>query len=145
MQRALEILDTANGEIWGKLDAGTEAHYARVNRSHVPLRQVLDNLTAVARRRPLIVQSLFMRLSDEPPSEEEQLAYCQRLREIVDAGGQIKLVQIHTVVRMPAEDFVSRLSYDEVDALGELVRRQTGPAGGDILWLGRRLSGRDRA
>ena len=126
VQRALEIMDTANGEIWGKLDAGTEAYYARVARSRVALPQVIDNLTAVARRRPIIIQSLFMRLSDEPPSEEEQLAYCQRLREIVDAGGQIKLVQIHTVVRMPAEDFVSRLSYDEVDALGELVRRQTG-------------------
>jgi hypothetical protein len=67
-----------------------------------------------------------MRLGDEPPPTAEQAAYCQRLAEIVAAGGQIKLVQIHTIARRPAESFVSPLQNAEVDALAELVRQRTG-------------------
>ncbi len=40
----LEILDQNNGEIWAKLDAGTEDYYRQVARSAVPWQQILDNL-----------------------------------------------------------------------------------------------------
>jgi len=49
----LEIMDRNNGEIWAKLDAGTEEYYRRVNRPNHPLSHVLDNITAAARVRPL--------------------------------------------------------------------------------------------
>ena len=42
-------------------------------------------------------------------------------------GGQIKLVQIHTIARPPAESLASPLAdAEEVDALAEVVRRRTG-------------------
>jgi wyosine [tRNA(Phe)-imidazoG37] synthetase (radical SAM superfamily) len=126
VRRALEILDANNGEIWGKLDAGTEPYYRQVARSAVPFQRILDNLTEAARARPIVIQSLFMRLRDEPPSAEELSAYCQRLCDIVAAGGRIKLVQIHTVARPPAESWVGALGNDEVDTLAELVRTRTG-------------------
>ena len=69
-----------------------------------------------------------MRLSDEPPPRAEQEAYCDRLGEIVAAGGQIKLVQIHTIARRPTESFASPLQDAEVDALAELVKKRTGLA-----------------
>jgi len=71
---------------------------------------------------------LFMRLKGEPPPLAEQAAYCQRLGEIVAGGGQIKLVQIHTIARRPAESFASPLKDAEVDALAELVKKRTGLA-----------------
>ncbi len=40
----LEILDQNNGEIWAKLDAGSEAYYRQVARSAVPFKQILENL-----------------------------------------------------------------------------------------------------
>jgi hypothetical protein len=76
--------------------------------------------------RPLVIQSLFMRVQGQPPSEAEQAAFCDRLNEIVAAGGQIKLVQVYTVARPPAESFVAPLSDAEVDALAALIRRRTG-------------------
>ncbi len=122
---ALEIFDANNGEIWGKLDAGTEDYYQRVDRTEVKLAEVIENLIATARKRPIVIQSLFMRLDGAGPPPAEHAAYCDRLNEIVAAGCRIKLVQIHTIARRPAESFATPLENGEVDALAELVRTRT--------------------
>jgi len=126
VRRALATLDANGGEIWAKLDAGSEDYYRFVARSAVPWRQILDNLREAALGRPIVIQSLWMRIQGEPPSPVELEAYCDRLGEILAAGGQIKLVQVHTVARKPAEASVAALSHAEVDAIAELVRRRTG-------------------
>ena len=124
--RGLEILDANNGEIWAKLETGTEEYYQLVERTKIPFRQVLDNITAAARQRPIVIQSLFMRIRGEAPPESEIEAFCDRLSEIVSAGGAIKLVQIYTVARQPAESFVAALSDAEVDQIAQRVRERTG-------------------
>ena len=126
VRRGLEILDANAGEIWAKLEAGTQEYYQTVERTPIPLRRVLENITAAARVRPLVIQALFMRIHGEPPPIQEQRAFCDRLVEIVAAGGRLKLVQIYTVARPPAESFVAPLTSAEVDALADLVRRRTG-------------------
>ncbi|HEV3416967.1 MAG TPA: radical SAM protein [Pirellulales bacterium] len=125
VERGLKILDDNQGEIWAKLEAGTDEYYRLVERTPIPFRQILDNIIAAARIRPLVIQALFMRIAGEPPSAAEQAAFCDRLAEITAAGGQIKLVQIYTVARRPAESFVTPLTNAEVDALVELVRHRT--------------------
>jgi wyosine [tRNA(Phe)-imidazoG37] synthetase (radical SAM superfamily) len=126
VRRALATLDANGGEIWAKLDAGTEDHYRLVARSAVPWQQILDNLREAALVRPIVIQTLWMRIWDRGPSPAELEAYCDRLLEIVAAGGQIKLVQIHTIARKPAEEWVAALKNAEVDAIAELVRCRTG-------------------
>lgn len=125
VRRGLEILDANQGEIWAKLESGTEEYYKLVERTPIPFRQIINNITDAARVRPLVIQALFMRIKSEPPPAEEQAAFCDRLNEIVAGGGQIKLVQIYTVARRPAESFVTPLTDAEVDALTDLVRRRT--------------------
>ncbi|MFO1093505.1 MAG: radical SAM protein [Planctomycetaceae bacterium] len=121
VQRGLAILDANNGEIWAKLETGTDEYYQLVERTKIPFRQVLDNITAAACIRPLVIQSLFMRINGEPPSHAEIGAFIDRLNEIQSAGGRLKLVQVYTVARQPAESFVAPLSHDEVDALAARV------------------------
>jgi len=123
---ALEVLDANGGEIWAKLDAGTEAFFRRVNRSPAPWRQVLDNLRETARVRQIVIQLLFMQLDGQPPGADEIAAYCERLGEILAAGGQIKLVQVHTIARPPAELFVAPLGAAELEAIAARIRRVTG-------------------
>ena len=123
---ALAEIDRAGGEIWAKLEAGTEAYYHAIERTTVPFRRVLDNITDAARVRPLVIQAMFPRLHDQPPSPEECAAFCDRLNNILHAGGRLRLVQVYTVARAPAESFVTPLSRDEVDALAALVRDRTG-------------------
>lgn len=126
VQRGLEILDANHGEIWAKLDAGTEAYYQLVARSAVPFQRILDNLLLAARARPIVIQSLFMRIREEPPAQAELEAYCQRLNDLVSGGGRIQLVQVHTIARPPAESWVAALSPAEVKSLAELIRDRTG-------------------
>lgn len=126
VERGLAILDENRGEVWAKLDAGTEAYYQTIERTKVPFGQVLSNIAAAARVRPLVIQSLFLRLAGEPPGDAEIDAYCDRLNEVTAAGGALKLVQVYTVARKPAESIVTPLSDEEVDAIVERVRRRTG-------------------
>jgi len=126
VQRGLAILDENNGEIWAKLDAGTDEYYHLIDRTPIPFRQILDNIAAAARVRPLVIQSLFMRVAGEPPNAVELEAFCDRLNEITAAGGKLKLVQIYTIARRPTESYVTPLSDAEVDAIVELVRERTG-------------------
>jgi wyosine [tRNA(Phe)-imidazoG37] synthetase (radical SAM superfamily) len=126
VERGLAILDQNNGEIWAKLDAGTEKYYQLVDRTTIPFQQILDNITAAAKVRPIVIQALVMRVSGQSPPLAEQEAFCDRLNEIVAAGGKIKLVQVYTVARRPAESYVTPLTDAEVDALTALVYRRTG-------------------
>jgi wyosine [tRNA(Phe)-imidazoG37] synthetase (radical SAM superfamily) len=128
VKRGLALLDKNNGEIWAKLDAGTDAYYHLVERTTIPFRRVLDNIAEAACARPLVIQSLFMRIHGEPPGEAEIAAFCDRLNEVCEAGGRISLVQIYTVARPPAESFVTPLSNAEVDAIAATVRDRTGLA-----------------
>jgi wyosine [tRNA(Phe)-imidazoG37] synthetase (radical SAM superfamily) len=128
VQRGLEILDENNGEIWAKLEAGTEEYFQLVDRTPIPFQQILDNITTAAKIRPLVIQALFMRVHGQPPSREELVAFCDRLNEITAAGGSLKLVQVYTVARRPAESFVAPLSDSEVDVISELIRQRTGLA-----------------
>ena len=126
VQRGLAILEANHGEIWAKLDAGTEEYYQLIDRTTIPFRQILDNIAAAAKARPIVIQSLFMRVHGAGPSPAEQLAFCDRLNEMLAVGGQIKLVQIYTIARRPAESYVTPLGDAEVDAIVDLVQRRTG-------------------
>jgi len=128
VQRGLAILDQNNGEIWAKLEAGTAAYFQLVDRTPIPFQQILDNITAAAQVRPLVIQALFMQAHGQPPSQAELEAFCDRLTEIVAAGGTLKLIQVYTVARRPAEGFVAPLEDAEVDAIVSLVRQRTGLA-----------------
>ncbi len=126
VQRGLEVLDHNQGEVWAKLDAGTETYYHQIERTKIPFQQVLDNIAAAAKARPLVIQSLFMRVAEAPPASDEIAAYCDRLNEITAQGGAIKLVQVYTVARKPAESVVTPLADAEVDAIVTRVQQETG-------------------
>ena len=99
-----------------------------VDRTPIPFRQIVDNIISAAKVRPLVIQSLFMRVAGEAPPAEELAAFCDRLNEVTSAGGKISLVQIYTVARRPAESYVAPLSNDEVDAIVHMVQERTGLA-----------------
>jgi wyosine [tRNA(Phe)-imidazoG37] synthetase (radical SAM superfamily) len=122
VQAGLLLLDNNNGEIWAKLDAGTEAYFQLVNRPNVPFATVLDNILHAARVRPLVIQTLWMHVHGEPPASSEIEAYCDRLNEILRGEGRLKLLQEYTTARDPAEPFVTGLSDAELDAIGAIVR-----------------------
>ena len=120
--KALEFLDRHNGEIWAKLDAGTESYFRKIERTHVPFARVLENILKAGRRRPIVIQSLFLKLDGVGPDEGEIDAYIERLRELTRDGCRIKLVQVYTVARPPAEVVVTPLENGAIDRIVDRVR-----------------------
>jgi wyosine [tRNA(Phe)-imidazoG37] synthetase (radical SAM superfamily) len=130
VKRGLQIMDANDGEVWAKLDAGTEEYYRLINRSAIPFARILRNIAGCAKERAIVIQSLFLKVHGAGPSEAEIGEYCRRLKEI----GNIKLVQVYTLARkaltvvdgVPAWQFCSALTDNEVDAIAERVRREVG-------------------
>jgi len=122
VSQALDLLDRHNGEVWAKLDAGTEAFYRCVNQSAVSFEQICRNLALCAARRPLVIQTLFFALDHQPPAPAEITAYTQRLQEILQAGGALKTIQLHTVARNPHNARVTALTNEQLDRIAAQVR-----------------------
>jgi wyosine [tRNA(Phe)-imidazoG37] synthetase (radical SAM superfamily) len=118
---ALRYLDAHHGEIWAKLEAGTEAYYRQIERTSIPFPRVLATIAAAGSQRPIVIQSLFMKVNGKPPAQEEIRAYVDRLRELVDGGCRIKLVQVYTVARRTAEASVTPLEDSAVDMIAARV------------------------
>lgn len=114
---ALELMDRCNGEIWAKLDAGTEEYYKLIERTNFPLEHVLRNILAAGRIRPLVIQSMFLRFHDQPPSNDEIEAYRKRLEDLLREGCRIKAVHLYTIARTAAESYATALSDKELDAI----------------------------
>lgn len=119
--QALALLDAHNGEIWGKLDAGTPEYYQLIDRTSVPFTRVLENLLLCAKARPTVIQSLFMKVHGQGPGTTEIAAYAARLQEIIHAGGHIKLIQAYTVARTTTEAYATALSADELSLIAQQI------------------------
>jgi wyosine [tRNA(Phe)-imidazoG37] synthetase (radical SAM superfamily) len=126
VEEALAFLDANQGEIWAKLDAGTESCFREIERTSIPFERVLSNLAAAAKVRPIVLQSLFMTIDGRGPTEDEIDAYCRRLEWILEQGGALAGVQVYTVARPPAEGNVGPLAGPELRRIGDLVRRRVG-------------------
>ena len=126
VREGLRLLAENNGEVWGKLDAGTAAYYDLIDHTNVPFERVLRNLLETAQRQPINIQTCFLRVRGEGPSPEEVAAYCARLNDIRAKGGQLKMVQLYTVARRPPYEWVTSLPDAALEEIARIVREDTG-------------------
>jgi wyosine [tRNA(Phe)-imidazoG37] synthetase (radical SAM superfamily) len=122
VREALTLMHANNGEIWAKLDAGTEQHYRLVNRPNVPLASVLASILDAARTFHVVIQSLWMNIHGQPPADAEIDAFVRRLADILAGGGRIRLVQIYTIARQTAEPYVTPLTDQQLQTIAARVR-----------------------
>lgn len=119
-------LFSGHDEIWAKLDAGTQTYMDHVNRPDVGLGKILENILLVARRRPVVIQSLFPQVEGaEPPSAEIE-AYVQRLAELKAGGAQISLVQVYSAHRPPHSPACDHLPLRSLSRIAHHIREVTG-------------------
>jgi wyosine [tRNA(Phe)-imidazoG37] synthetase (radical SAM superfamily) len=120
------MLFTTQDEVWAKLDAGTQAYMDLVNRGTVPLETIQRNILLTARKRPVIIQSLFSSVDGVPPSAEEITAFSHRLRDLKEAGANISLVQIYSATRPTASNRVAHLPLRAMSQIAGSVRAIAG-------------------
>jgi wyosine [tRNA(Phe)-imidazoG37] synthetase (radical SAM superfamily) len=128
VERGLELMDAHQGVVWAKLDAGTEGYFRRVNRTEIRFERILANLLQTARKRPIVIQSLFLKIDGESMAPEELNAYCVRLNEIQKGRGQISEVHAYTVARLTSEMSATALSAEELSRMATTIRQATGLA-----------------
>ncbi len=120
-QRALPILLANNGQVWAKLDAGSQERFTRINGTAVPFKQVLENLESLALQMPLVIQSCFFKMDGAGPDEMEIELYIARLKRILERGGKLSTIQIYSIAR-PPRGRVSVLPDSELNAIAAQVR-----------------------
>ena len=125
VQHAIDLMYQHNGEVWAKLDAGSDAYYREVSRTNVPLQDIVRNLILTAQRHPIIIQSCFNNIDGITPPPDEIERYSLLLKEISESGGKIRLVQIYTVARPPAESYVTPLAEKELTLIAKKVEEIT--------------------
>ena len=122
VRSALDLLHANNGEIWAKLDAGTEEYFRRVDRPNVSFQKLLDNILDAARNHPLDIQTLWMRIHGQAPPCSEIQAYCRQIDLLLQKGAKLKALQLYTIARTPAETYVSSLTNVELDNVALAVQ-----------------------
>jgi wyosine [tRNA(Phe)-imidazoG37] synthetase (radical SAM superfamily) len=122
VRAGIAALHAAGGEIWGKLDAGTESWFQRVDGTQLPLQRVLDNLGWAAAQYRLTIQSMFHTFDGVGPSDEEILAWADRLSEVLAGGGIIQHVQVYSVARRPSSEAVGALGKDRLNWIAQQAR-----------------------
>ncbi len=125
VQIGLKIMDANQGEVWGKLDAGTEDYFKKVNRSYIRFERILNNLLFTSRVRPIVIQSLFLKVHGEIMPVAELEAYCDRLHAMVKQGGRVKEVHAYTIARPTPEPYATRLEAHELDTIAGTIRQGT--------------------
>lgn len=125
VKAGLALMDQHHGEIWGKLDAGTSEYYRQVNRSTIRFERILKNLQETARVRPIVIQSLFLKIHGQAMTERELEAYCERLNTITRAGGKIREVHAYTIARPTPEVWATRLETAELNQIAQGIRNNT--------------------
>jgi wyosine [tRNA(Phe)-imidazoG37] synthetase (radical SAM superfamily) len=125
VQSGVASLLSKRGEVWAKLDAGTEAWYQKVNISRVSLDRIEANLVALGKNHPFKIQSFFCTMGGQDWDEAEIAAWLARLSRVKQSGARILEVQLYTLARRPAESFVHPVTADflagmqqRVEALG---------------------------
>lgn len=113
-------------EIWAKLDAGTQEYMDLVNQPEVDLDFILNNILHTAKRRPVIIQSLFAEINGAPPPDKEIEQYAKRLLELKRGGANIPLVQIYSAHRPAINEDVAHLPLRTLSAIAKRVREVTG-------------------
>lgn len=119
---ALHEIAARGGNVWAKLDAGTESYYRVIDDSAVPFARVLENIREEALRHPLVIQSLFLRLGADGPPPAEVDAWAGRLAAIAADGGRFAGVQVTTVARRPARPDVGPLGPGELEDIARRAR-----------------------
>ena len=114
---------TRDDEIWAKLDAGTQAYMSKVNHTDFPIEKVLENILHIARKRPVIIQSLFPCLNGQEPPADEIFQYALRLQELKEKGAEIPLVQIYSATRPTSHSEYGHLPLKSLSRIAQTVRQ----------------------
>ena len=121
VQRGVGTLGRGGGEVWFKVDAGTEEGYARINSVAMTPTQVVRNLRRCSDLCATWVQTCIFAVSGEAPTQAELDAYLELLRTV--GTGRLQGVLLYGLARPSMQPEASRLSPLPAEVLDGLAKR----------------------
>jgi wyosine [tRNA(Phe)-imidazoG37] synthetase (radical SAM superfamily) len=122
------------GEIWAKLDSGTEARHRAISRSAVPLGDVLENLAFAGKRWPIVIQTMLLEWAGTAPASDEIDAYLGRLGGLLDAGIELRGLHLYTVARPTPEPGARPLPKAAMDEIAGRIAAGLPGAAVDVFY-----------
>ncbi len=100
------LITSNNGEIWTKLDAGTEAWFSEIDRSSYTLNTIVETIAHTAQKVNIQIQTMVCSVNGTTFTDSEIDAYIGQVRRIVDAGKEnVLAVQLYSVARQTTEEY----------------------------------------
>lgn len=125
VQDGLKKMAALNGEIWFKLDSATVAGIRRINQTRISPQKHVERLEAAARLCPTWIQTCMFALDGVAPSSDEQSAYLETLRQLVNKNVPLKGVLLYGLARpsmQPAAPRLSPLSAQWLEQFADAIR-----------------------
>ena len=125
VQRGLHRWGQAGGQLWFKIDRGTTAGIAQVNRVRLTPKQTLRWLEQAAALCPVWIQTCWFGLDGAPVPEAERRGYLNLLAEIRRRAIPVRGVLLYGLARPPQQAGASclqRLPAEELEALAADIR-----------------------
>ena len=110
VRSGLSTMRTINGEVWFKLDSGTDAGLKTINNAGISIERVKDNLKIVSGLCPTWLQTCVFKLDGELPSKNERKSYLQFLSCLENEGIRINGVLLYGLARPSMQAEAPRLS-----------------------------------
>ena len=125
VREGLRYLTQTNGEIWAKLDAGTEEWFQKVNISPYPLEVIQRNIELTVKDFPTRIQTMWCEVDGISPSPEEVRQYIERVKRIYHHHSKNLLeVQLYSVVRNTARPHVLPISKSFMEDVSREIQSQ---------------------
>ncbi len=119
---SLKHLARLNGEVWFKLDGGTQAGIARINDVNIKPEAHLQRLRNCVAVCPTFVQTCLFAMDGEPPSEEDTEAYLGLLDEVKSDLQGVHLYGYARPSYQVEAPRISRLPHEKLEAMAERIR-----------------------
>lgn len=124
VRKGLRVLTEKRGEIWAKLDAGSDDWYEKIDGSHIALERIQKNIEGAVREFPLRIQTMLCKIGDSRPDAKELDLYTERLKRIHAVNPKNFLgVQLYSVVRHTASRSVHPLEREFFEAAAMKIRK----------------------
>ena len=117
---SMRHLAQCNGEVWFKLDAGTQAGIARINDVNLNPQSHIQRLQSCAEVCPTFIQTCMFAMDGEPPAEADIAAYLTLISEVRQV---VKGVHLYGLARPSYQLEAPRLSRLPVQWLEALAQR----------------------
>ncbi len=100
------LITSHNGEIWTKLDAGTEEWFSKIDRSSFTLNTIVETIAQTAQSVTIQIQTMVCSVNGTTFTNSEIDAYIAQVKRIVESGKEnVSAVQLYSVARQTTEEY----------------------------------------